>query len=172
MSEVYDLRVKPDYDVNNITSYMQEHEVKALQALRDAIPSHLLEDEHCQKWCSDSTLCRFLRARNWKHDDALKMLKETLEWRLEVCDCIFTNSSLKYKPHLITAEDVKGELKNKGKMYRNGWDKYKRPILYMKPGLDNTGPSEREQKVKYLVYVMEKCALAAYAVHTIQWLTI
>jgi hypothetical protein len=46
---------------------------------------------------------------------------------------------LQYKPHKLTADDVKGELDNKGKMYRNGWDKYQRPVLYMKPGLDNTG---------------------------------
>jgi len=46
-------------------------------------------------------------------------------------------------------------------MYRNGFDRYARPILYMKPGLDNTGPSEREVKVKYLCYLMEKCTLAA-----------
>lgn len=40
----------------------------------------------------------------------------------------------KYKPYLITAEDVKIELDNPGKMYRGSYDKYGRPILYMKPG--------------------------------------
>jgi hypothetical protein len=55
------------------------------------------------------------------------MIKNSLEWRRS------------YKPHLITAEDVKIELNNTGKMYRNGFDKHGRPIIYMKPGKDNTG---------------------------------
>lgn len=52
------------------------------------------------------------------------------------------------------------ELKNEGKMYRNGFDKLGRPIIYMKPGKDNTGAPEREVKVKYLVYLMEKATRA------------
>jgi hypothetical protein len=55
------------------------------------------------------------------------MIRETLKWRRN------------YKPHLITCEDVKTELKNEGKMYRNGKDKQGRPIIYMRPGKDNTG---------------------------------
>jgi len=54
------------------------------------------------------------------------------------------------------------ELENEGKMYRNGFDHLDRPLLYMKPGNDNTGTKEKEEKVKYLVYLMEKCILAAY----------
>jgi len=72
------------------------------------------------------------------------LIKGTLEWR-RAC-----------KPQLITAEDVKIELVNEGKMYKNGLDKTGRPIIYMKPGKDNTGAPEKEVKVKYLVYLMEK----------------
>lgn len=84
MSEVTDLRVKPDYDINNIKSYLQAEEVAAMEKLREALPTHFLDDEHCKMWVTDSTLCRFLRARNWNHAAALKMLTDTLEWRLEV----------------------------------------------------------------------------------------
>eukprot|EP01125_Pyxidicula_operculata_P004228 TRINITY_DN1627_c0_g1_i1.p1 TRINITY_DN1627_c0_g1~~TRINITY_DN1627_c0_g1_i1.p1 ORF type:complete len:189 (+),score=48.54 TRINITY_DN1627_c0_g1_i1:342-908(+) len=63
---------------------------------------------------------------------------------------------------MITAEDVEGELNNTGKMYRNGFDKYDRPVLYMKPRNDNTNNQDhRENKVRYLVYLLEKCTLAA-----------
>jgi len=92
----------------------------------------------------------FLRARDWDHGKALAMLSNTLTWRSKV-----------FQPHKITSEDIIGELNNKGKMYRNGYDKYGRPVLYMKPGFDNTGAPEREQKLKYLVYQLEKCSRAA-----------
>lgn len=72
------------------------------------------------------------------------MLEETLKWRKE------------YKPDFITANDVKGELNNNGKMYRNGVDKRGCPIIYMKPRHDNTGAEKRVEKVRYLVYILEK----------------
>jgi hypothetical protein len=34
-------------------------------------------------WANDDTMCRFLRARNWKLDDATLMLNNTLKWRQE-----------------------------------------------------------------------------------------
>jgi len=142
-----DLRVKPDYSVSKIQSYLDEQQKNSLEKLRTALPSDL--DEKSKAWCTDAILCRFLRARDWDHDKALQMIKNTLEWRKQ------------YKPWSITAEDVKVETQNEGKMYRNGFDKYGRPILYMKPRYDNTGHDQREVKVKNLVYLLEKCDLAA-----------
>lgn len=78
---------------------------------------------------------------------------------------------------MITADDVKSEKENEGKMYRNGYDKLQQPIMYMKPGkglsnfimlwpcssVDNTSGSDKKDiKVKNLIYMMEKCARAAY----------
>jgi len=40
-------------------------------------------------------------------------------------------------------------------MYLNGHDKKNRPVLYLKPGLDNTGFEHKTVKMKYLVYCME-----------------
>jgi len=144
-----DLKTKPDYDIQSMRDYMKPEHIQQLETLRKAIPATFKDDKYLDNWCTDATLCRFLRARNWNQEEALNQLVKTLQWRLE------------YGPHRITAEDVKSELDNKGKMYRNGIDKFKRPVLYMKPGLDNTGPEDRDQKVKYLVYLMEKCAIAA-----------
>jgi len=144
-----DLRIYPDYNILNIHDYLTPEQEEALNKLREALPQDHLDHQDIKEWCSDATLCRFLRARDWDHNKSLQMISNTLAWRT------------KYRPHKITAEDVMGELKNNGKMYRSGHDKYGRPILYMKPGLDNTGAPEREQKVKYLCYLMEKCALAA-----------
>eukprot|EP00027_Filamoeba_sp_ATCC50430_P016083 CAMPEP_0168578540 /NCGR_PEP_ID=MMETSP0413-20121227/21388_1 /TAXON_ID=136452 /ORGANISM="Filamoeba nolandi, Strain NC-AS-23-1" /LENGTH=213 /DNA_ID=CAMNT_0008612395 /DNA_START=357 /DNA_END=998 /DNA_ORIENTATION=- len=68
----------------------------------------------------------------------------TLKWRRE------------YMPYKIRPEDVELEMNNTGKMYAHGLDKQGRPIMYLKPGNDNTGPEHKEVKVKYLVYCMER----------------
>ena len=44
-----------------------------------------------------------------------------------------------------------------GKLYRNGKDRLGRPIIYMRPGKDNTGASEKDVKIRYLIYLLEKC---------------
>uniref|UniRef100_A0A6B2LES2 CRAL-TRIO domain-containing protein n=1 Tax=Arcella intermedia TaxID=1963864 RepID=A0A6B2LES2_9EUKA len=126
---------------------MNESQLNSLERLRKEIPPET--DPEILEWCTDANLCRYLRARDWDHDKTLFMLKNSLQWRAT------------YKPHKITAEEVVGELKNKGKMYRGGYDRYGRPILYMKPRYDNTGANEREQKVRYLCYLLEKCHKAA-----------
>ncbi|XP_038974693.1 phosphatidylinositol transfer protein 3-like [Phoenix dactylifera] len=40
-------------------------------------------------FCSDASISRYLRSRNWNAEKASKMLKETVKWRL------------KYKPEAI-----------------------------------------------------------------------
>ncbi|KAK8520085.1 hypothetical protein V6N12_004047 [Hibiscus sabdariffa] len=73
--------------------------------------------------CSEASILRFLRARNWNTKKASKMLKETLKWRLQ------------HKPEAIQWEDVAQEAET-GKIYRaNFGDKLGRPVLVMRPGL-------------------------------------
>jgi hypothetical protein len=94
------------------------------------------------EWCDDMCLCRYLRARDWKLDDAELMLRCTLAWREE------------YRPDEITAADIEEESKQ-GKMYfnyeytNNDW-----PIVYMKIVRD-TG-NNRVRKLKFLVWMLEK----------------
>jgi len=128
------------HSAGNILSEKQQ---LALQSLRNTIKPDLKTSME-REWCSDSCLVRYLRARDWDQERALTMLRETLKWRRV------------YKPHLITAEEVRSELQNEGKMYRNGKDKQGRPIIYMRPAKDNTGSKDKDLKVKYLVYLMEK----------------
>ncbi|KAF7116613.1 hypothetical protein RHSIM_RhsimUnG0022800 [Rhododendron simsii] len=92
--------------------------------------------------CSDASILRYLKARNWNTKKASKMLKETLKWRLD------------YKPEKIQWEDVAHEAKI-GKLYRaNYFDKHGRTVLIMRPGLQST--SSTEVQIKYLVYCMER----------------
>ncbi|KAG8372243.1 hypothetical protein BUALT_Bualt12G0046200 [Buddleja alternifolia] len=91
--------------------------------------------------CSDASILRFLRARNWNTKKASKMLKETLKWRLH------------YKPGKIQWEDIAPEAEM-GKLYRANYrDKHGRIVLVMRPGFGNTNSVEGQ--IKYLVYCME-----------------
>ncbi|VFQ78974.1 unnamed protein product [Cuscuta campestris] len=92
-------------------------------------------------FCSDSTISRYLRARNWNVKKAVKMLKATLKWRLE------------YKPENLRWDDVSSEAET-GKIYRsNCKDKLGRTVLVMRPRCQNTKSTKGQ--IKYLVYCME-----------------
>ncbi|PQM43051.1 random slug protein 5-like isoform X1 [Prunus yedoensis var. nudiflora] len=76
--------------------------------------------------CSEESIARYLRARNWNTKKAGKMLKETIKWRME------------YKPEKIRWENIAPEAET-GKIYRaNYFDKCGRAILIMRPGFQNT----------------------------------
>ncbi|XP_057948443.1 uncharacterized protein LOC131144080 isoform X3 [Malania oleifera] len=95
--------------------------------------------------CSDASISRYLRARNWNTKKASKMLKETLKWRLD------------YKPEKIRWEDIAHEAET-GKIYRaNYFDKHGRTVLIMRPGFQNTN-STRGQ-IRYLVYCLENAIM-------------
>ncbi|XP_019071164.1 uncharacterized protein [Solanum lycopersicum] len=73
--------------------------------------------------CSDASILRFLRARNWHTKRSAKMLKEALIWRLE------------NKPNMIRWDDIAKQAEP-GKVYKaNYFDKYGRTVLVMKPGI-------------------------------------
>jgi len=94
-----------------------------------------------RKFCDEACLLRYLRARDWDIKKANKLLRDTLEWHEE------------YKPELITAEDLKEEAST-GKMYRRGFDKMNRPVIFMNPGKENS--TDYVRNVKLLVYTLER----------------
>ncbi|KAH0721070.1 hypothetical protein KY285_005394 [Solanum tuberosum] len=95
--------------------------------------------------CSDASIQRFLRARNWHTKRSAKMLKEALIWRLE------------NKPNMIRWDDI-AQQAEPGKVYKaNYFDKYGRTVLVMKPGIPN--PYSVEMQMRYLVYCMENSIL-------------
>ncbi|KAL4244199.1 CRAL-TRIO lipid binding domain superfamily protein [Abortiporus biennis] len=87
------------------------------------------------------TMPRYMRAAKWKFEDAQKRIKHTLEWRRE------------FKPDLIPPEEVKIEDEG-GKIIINGFDKDGRPIIYMRPGRQNTETSPRQ--LRHLVWCLER----------------
>ncbi|KAL8167085.1 hypothetical protein V2J09_008584 [Rumex salicifolius] len=96
-------------------------------------------------YCSDASIARYLRARNWHVKKAAKMLKETIKWRLE------------YKPEEIRWEDISVEAET-GKIYKsNVVDKLGRPVLVIRPCRQNSN-SVNEQ-IKHFVYCMENAIM-------------
>ncbi|KAL3619725.1 hypothetical protein CASFOL_034637 [Castilleja foliolosa] len=96
-------------------------------------------------YCSDASISRYLRARNWNVKKAVKMLKASLKWRLE------------YKPEEIRWDDVAVEAET-GKIYRSSYkDKYGRSVLVMRPSCQNS--KSIKGQIKYLVYCMENAIL-------------
>ncbi|XP_058096736.1 uncharacterized protein LOC131242236 isoform X2 [Magnolia sinica] len=96
-------------------------------------------------YCSDASISRYLRARNWNVKKATKMLKETLKWRFE------------YKPEEIRWDEVAHEAET-GKIYRSNYvDKYGRTVLVMRPSCQNTKSTIGQ--IRYLVYCMENAIL-------------
>ncbi|RXW24539.1 hypothetical protein EST38_g1319 [Candolleomyces aberdarensis] len=82
-----------------------------------------------------------MRAAKWNYADAQKRIKATMEWRRE------------FQPDLISPDEVKIEAET-GKIILNGFDKDGRPILYMRPGRENTERSPRQ--VRHLVWWLER----------------
>ncbi|CAM8998655.1 unnamed protein product [Rhodiola kirilowii] len=93
------------------------------------------------KYCTDTCLRRYLKARNWDLIRAKKMLEETLNWRAS------------YLPEDIRWNDVAKEGKT-GKLFRaNFHDRSGRTVLIMTPGKQNS--TSMEDNIKQLVYTFE-----------------
>ncbi|KAF9486437.1 CRAL/TRIO domain-containing protein [Pholiota conissans] len=87
------------------------------------------------------TIPRYMRAAKWNLTDGKKRIHATLEWRRE------------FKPDLIPPGEVKIESET-GKIIINGFDKDGRPIIYMRPGRENTETSPRQ--LRHLVWCLER----------------
>ncbi|KAF9064027.1 CRAL-TRIO domain-containing protein [Rhodocollybia butyracea] len=95
-----------------------------------------------QRWLRKAdTIPRYSRASKWILNDAKKRMKGTMEWRRE------------FQPELIVPEEVKIEDES-GKILINGFDKDGRPIIYMRPGRQNTETSPRQ--LRHLVWCLER----------------
>lgn len=125
-------------------SEQQKAQIKALRqyaetiALPEADPYHPWE----RRWLDKpDTIPRYMRASKWTFPDAQKRIKSTLEWRRE------------FKPELIPPDEVRIESET-GKIILNGFDRDGRPILYMRPGRENTETGPRQ--LRHLVWCLER----------------
>lgn len=91
--------------------------------------------------CSDASVLRFLKARNYNTIKAARMLRASIKWRLE------------FKPEKIRWDDVAQEALM-GRIYRADYlDKQGRVVFVIKAGRQST--STTIVQIKYLVYCLE-----------------
>ena len=93
---------------------------------------------------NDSTYIRYLRARNWNTEKALKMLNATIAWRHDF--------GLQYL-HTDWKKTIEYENAT-GKLYCRGFDRKGHAILYLKPAYENS--KNHEGNLKHLVYNLER----------------
>ncbi|OSD01223.1 CRAL/TRIO domain-containing protein [Trametes coccinea BRFM310] len=129
-----------------VRTYTDEQKAK-IQALREYADTLLLpESDPYHPWelrwlNKPDTMPRYMRAAKWDLEDAKKRLKGTIEWRRE------------FKPDLIPPDEVRIESET-GKIILNGFDNEGRPIIYMRPGRENTETSPRQ--LRHLVWCLER----------------
>lgn len=122
----------------------QQAQIDALRAYADGLllpssdPYHPWELRWLQK---ADTVPRYMRASKWNFQDAQKRIKATLEWRRD------------FQPDLIPPDQVKIESET-GKIIITGFDRDGRPIIYMRPGRENTETSPRQ--LRHLVWCLER----------------
>ncbi|KAH7924464.1 CRAL/TRIO domain-containing protein [Leucogyrophana mollusca] len=144
---------EPGTQIKPVYEYTDEQKAQ-ISALREVCPCVLSYAESLQlppsdpyqiweaRWLSKpDTMPRYMRAAKWKFPDAQKRIKGTMEWRRE------------FKPELIVPDEVKVESET-GKIILNGFDKDGRPILYMRPGRENTETGPRQ--LRHLVWCLER----------------
>ncbi|GKD41781.1 phosphatidylinositol transfer protein 3-like protein, partial [Tanacetum coccineum] len=116
--------------------------IKKLKSLEKVIEHRPVDFAN---FCSDASILRYLRARNWNVKKAVKMLEGSLIWRMS------------YKPEEIIWEHVAAEAET-GKIYRSNYkDKNGRVVLVMRPAFQNS--KSVKGQIKYLVYCMENAIL-------------
>lgn len=107
-----------------------------------------LEEEE-KAWLTRECFLRYLRATKWVLKDCIDRITSSIAWRRE-----FGISHLgEENGDELTAETVEVENES-GKQVVLGYENDARPILYLKPGRQNTKTSHRQ--VKHLVFMLER----------------
>ncbi|THH08719.1 hypothetical protein EW146_g8901 [Bondarzewia mesenterica] len=144
----------PDTTVKPVHTYTEEQteQIKALREHANTLCLPGSDEYHAyeRKWLDrPDTIPRYMRAAKWKLDDGKKRIKGTLEWRRE------------FKPDLIPPDELllnyawrRDAEQGHNSSILNGFDVDGRPIIYMRPGRENTETSPRQ--LRHLVWVLER----------------
>lgn len=143
----------------------QKIEKKEHEQIYEEVLAHFKETElypvceqNCQKsdykplnsyekaWLSKQCLLRYLRACDWKKEDAIKRITGSIAWRRE-----FGIAGGEFDK--ITSQLVKVENET-GKQQVFGFDSEKRPCLILLNGRQNTKTSDRQ--IQHLIYMLER----------------
>ncbi|KAL3233870.1 Phosphatidylinositol transfer protein PDR16 [Nakaseomyces bracarensis] len=132
--EVYKYLTNPEFKVGN----KEKHPTES---------SPLIEEE--KAWLTRDCILRYLRATKWNVKEAIDRLLGSLAWRRE-----FGISHLGEEHGDEITSDLVAVENESGKQVVLGYENNARPILYLKPGRQNTKTSHRQ--VQHLVYMLER----------------
>lgn len=122
-------------------------ELPTTEKQKDGELKPLTEEE--KAWLTRECFLRYLRATKWVLKDCIERIAESIAWRRE-----FGISHMgEEHGDELTADTVAPENET-GKQVVLGYENDARPILYLKPGRQNTKTSHRQ--VKHLVFMLER----------------
>lgn len=127
-----------------------EEERLAAETLRDDIISSGTAEVDENFTVNLECCSRYMRARNYNHDAAAKMLRATIAWRRE-----FGVSRL-VLDHMKSIE----EEGSTGKIVNMPFKDQSRPIMLMRPRLENS-QGKHGENIRHLVYQLERAVRAA-----------
>jgi hypothetical protein len=130
---------------------LNETQSTALQELRaiadEIIASRGWTDDAIKcAWLDEACLRRFLRARNWSVNDAASLLRDACVWRDE----------RKVWTMRDDRRDVLSFEIRSGKMYRHGFDRANRPIIYSRDRRQNS--KDYTNQVDSVINCLERAA--------------
>lgn len=132
---------EPEFTVDQIRimSEVKTHLLELHKSLESSDASYIPWE---RRWIEDPTTSRrYAIAVKWDLANAKKRATDTLQWRRE------------FKPDLLIPDEVKKEGES-GKHIVSGFDNVGRPVIYLRPGRENTDANP--QQVRYLVWSLER----------------
>ncbi|EKX40436.1 hypothetical protein GUITHDRAFT_164667 [Guillardia theta CCMP2712] len=114
--------------------------VASLRSMLDQKAPHYNSNQ--RSYCTDYTLKRYLHARKFDVAKAFNMLTATLAWRKD------------FDVESISMLKVRGNGET-GKVVVRGADREGRPILFLRPGQENS-KDDHDGNLKHLVYELER----------------
>ncbi|KAG0053566.1 hypothetical protein BGZ83_000850 [Gryganskiella cystojenkinii] len=119
---------------------LTDSQIATLGALRTHIHDSVAKTTSQKNWADDPCLIRYLRGRKWNLQEAKLAVQDTIVWRESFC------------PNAPEKNDIWVETAP-GKLYVSGFDSESRPLLYMKPRLENTAASAAQ--IRHVVFHLE-----------------
>ncbi|KAF9930764.1 hypothetical protein FBU30_011300 [Linnemannia zychae] len=119
---------------------LSDTQTETLESLRTFIHGTVVKTETHRRWADDRCLLRYLRSKKWNLQETKQAVQDTMLWRDQ------------YRPN-VPDKDALWVETAAGKLYVSGFDMESRPLLYMKPRLENTAASPSQ--IRHVVYHLE-----------------
>ncbi|KAG0369250.1 CRAL-TRIO domain-containing protein [Gamsiella multidivaricata] len=119
---------------------LTDSQAATLDALRTHIHTTVANTHAQRRWADDHCLVRYLKSKKWNLNESKQAVQDSILWREQ------------YKPDIPDKNSIWIETAP-GKLYVSGFDMESRPLLYMKPRLENTAASPAQ--IRHVVFHLE-----------------